>query len=329
MSNSLSLPAYTVAIPVYNGKGFVSRTFDSIQSQTVRPEKVILVDDCSTDGTADFVEKNFDWVTVVRQPTNQGVASARNQAIQKCTTPVIMLLDSDDLWTANKAELQLQFLQTNPDVSGVFCDFRGVDTEGNPEGWQGGILPQLQGYGLDPRLVGDSAYILNEDVIGALIKHTSFIHPSVICFRTDELKAVGGFDASYRNIEDLEMWIRFSSKYRMGYIDKVLVVTESRPGSLGKTRIKANEGLVRLYGSLAVDYPEAAGRNRNVIRSFLRIRYAYLAEMYAEQSDFRQSLKASLSSLSNGVSARGISSLLSLCKKKIMAIPQSLRVKKV
>ena len=329
MSNSSNLPAYTVAIPVYNGKGFISRTLDSIHSQTVRPEKVILVDDCSTDGTADFVENNFDWVTVVRQPTNQGVASARNQAIQRCMTPVIMLLDSDDFWTANKAEVQLDFLQMNRDVSGVFCDFRGVDTEGNPEGWQGGILPQLQGYSLDPRLVGDRAYILNQDVIGALIKHTSFIHPSVICFRTDELKALGGFDASYRHIEDLEMWIRFSSRYRMGYIDQVLVVTESRPGSLGKTRIKANEGLVRLYGSLSVDYPEVASRNKNVIRSFLRVRYAHLAELYAEQSDFRPALKASLRSLKNGVSTRGISSLLNLCKKKIKAIPRNLWVKKV
>jgi glycosyltransferase involved in cell wall biosynthesis len=307
---------YTVVIPVYNGRDFISRTLGSVKTQTVLPGEVILVDDCSTDGTAEFVESHFDWVTVVRQQSNQGVASARNRGIEKCSSPIVMLLDSDDQWLPSKAEMQLRLLESNPEIDGVFCDFRGVDVEGKPEGWQGGILPQLTGYGLNPTWVGEHSYSLNEDVLGALIKHTSFIHPSAICFRTEKVKAIGGFDASYRHIEDLEMWMRFASKYQMGYIDEILVVTESRPGSLGKTKIRANEGLVRLYGSLVSDYPQVAIRNKKEIRRLLRLRYAYLSELYLEQKDIEKAWGASLCSLKNGFTRRGLGNFLRLAKQK-------------
>ena len=318
MTRFSTFAPYSVVIPVYNGREFISRTLGSVKTQTVPPAEVILVDDCSSDGTAEFVQSHFDWVRVVRQQSNQGVASARNRGIETCSNPIVMLLDSDDQWLPSKAEMQLRLLEANPEIDGVFCDFRGVDVEGKPEGWQGGILPQLTGYGLNPKLVGENSYILNEGVFEALIKHTSFIHPSVICFRTEKVKAIGGFDGSYRHIEDLEMWMRFASKYRMGYIDEVLVVTESRPGSLGKTKIRANEGLVRLYGSLGSDYPQIAIRNKNVIRRLLRLRYAYLSELYLEQNEIEKAWRASLCSLKNGVTRRGLGNFLRLAKLKFL-----------
>jgi glycosyltransferase involved in cell wall biosynthesis len=310
---------YTVAIPVYNGKSYIARTIKSLIAQTIPPKEVILVDDCSTDGTADFVEREFGWVKVVRQATNQGVASARNQAIRRCVTPVIMLLDADDLWLPTKAQEQLNLLEKAPDISGVFCDFRGVDLEGNPVCWAGGILAQLQGYRLDPQLVDDHAYVLNKDVPSALIQHTSFIHPSVVCFYTDAIQKIGGFDETYRHIEDLELWIRFASKYRLGYIDKILMEAESRPDSLGKRRIPANEGLVRLYSSLKVDYPQIASRNKFAIREFLKVRYAYLSELYMEQQEYQKAWTACRNSLGHGVSRRGLSCLYHFAKSKLIS----------
>ena len=71
-----------------------------------------MIDDGSTDGTVEFLHKNFPAVSVISQK-NQGVSSARNTGIRKATGEWIALLDSDDLWLPEKIEKQVHFLSQN------------------------------------------------------------------------------------------------------------------------------------------------------------------------------------------------------------------------
>jgi len=125
----------SVIIPVYNGERHIAETVASVWAQSYRPIEVIVVDDGSTDGTADVVRSLDPPCEYVHQK-NQGPPVARNTGLRRSTGDIIALLDSDDLWPANKLGLQLPFLarESNIDmVLGYTQHFRIHEaTEGSP-----------------------------------------------------------------------------------------------------------------------------------------------------------------------------------------------------
>ena len=100
-------------VPVYNGARYVAEALDSILAQTLRPTQIIVVDDGSTDTTADVVNGYAPDVTYLRQ-TNSGPASARNRGIAIATGDFFAFLDADDIWYADKLERQMAALNANP-----------------------------------------------------------------------------------------------------------------------------------------------------------------------------------------------------------------------
>nr|WP_315855454.1 glycosyltransferase family A protein [Rubinisphaera sp. JC750] len=87
---------FSVVMPVFNRQSTVAQSLDSIANQTWPPAEVIVVDDGSTDGTCDIVER-YDFVTLLRQQ-NAGPGSARNRGIEIAKGEYIAFLDSDDVW---------------------------------------------------------------------------------------------------------------------------------------------------------------------------------------------------------------------------------------
>ncbi len=102
-------------VPVYNGERYLAEALDSIMRQTLRPAQVIVVDDGSTDGSADIARGYGDRITYLQQP-NAGPASARNRGIRHATCDYISFLDADDLWHEDKLTRQLDALHANPDA---------------------------------------------------------------------------------------------------------------------------------------------------------------------------------------------------------------------
>ena len=109
----------SVIVPVYNGERYIIEALDSISRQTHQPAEVIVVDDGSTDKTADLVESYGSNVTCLRQ-ANSGAATARNAGIQASHSEYLAFLDHDDLWVANKLEMQLAAFTRNPELDMVF-----------------------------------------------------------------------------------------------------------------------------------------------------------------------------------------------------------------
>src|SRR5580700_10410124 len=98
-------PAVTAIIPLYNGAEFIAQALESVLCQTVRPAKIIVIDDGSTDNGPDIVGSlgyTHD-IALIRKP-NGGQASARNLGIRHARTPLIALLDQDDIWYPNHLE---------------------------------------------------------------------------------------------------------------------------------------------------------------------------------------------------------------------------------
>src|SRR5690606_29636154 len=91
------MPLFSVVIPVYNRANLIKGTLDSVFAQTERDYEVIVVDDGSTDATADVVKSYGDCVRYVYQE-NAGPGAARNRGIQQSTGQYVVFFDSDDRW---------------------------------------------------------------------------------------------------------------------------------------------------------------------------------------------------------------------------------------
>ena len=102
-------PLVSVVIPVFNGEGFLREAVQSVLDQKYSPVEIIIVDDGSTDGTADVASSLPGPVRYLRQ-TNSGPAAARNRGIEHAQGSLIAFADADDLWPAGKLELQLPYL---------------------------------------------------------------------------------------------------------------------------------------------------------------------------------------------------------------------------
>lgn len=113
-------PSVSVIIPAFNAEAFIEETLESALSQTLPPREVIVVDDGSTDNTAEIVRGYGKKVHLLEQE-HLGVSVARNAALAVAGGEYIALLDADDLWMPEKLEKQVAYLDEHPEIDIVFC----------------------------------------------------------------------------------------------------------------------------------------------------------------------------------------------------------------
>lgn len=112
-------PVISVLIGVYNGERYLREAIDSAFSQTYRPLEVVVVDDGSTDGSADVARSYGDSV-VFGQQENKGNGSARNHAVRLATGELFAFMDADDISPADRLERQWAALEADPELDVVF-----------------------------------------------------------------------------------------------------------------------------------------------------------------------------------------------------------------
>jgi len=111
----------SAVIPCFRCGGTIRRALGSVAAQTVLPREVVVVDDCSGDGTAESLgriaaEYPAGWIKVVSLPENRGPGQARNAGWDAATQPYIAFLDADDSWHPRKVEIQYGWMRVNPDA---------------------------------------------------------------------------------------------------------------------------------------------------------------------------------------------------------------------
>lgn len=171
-------PLVSVVIPVYNGERFLAEALTSVFVQTYRPIEVIVVDDGSTDRSAE-IAASFGEVTLVRQ-LNSGVSTARNTGIARAQGEFLAFLDADDIWLERKIELQVRYLGDHPEFAYAISHYSNFIHRGVP------APPWFRPDRLDAPELG---YV-----------------PSSWLVRRSTLDAVGPFNPDYRNAEDMD-WI--------------------------------------------------------------------------------------------------------------------------
>jgi glycosyltransferase involved in cell wall biosynthesis len=192
MNNSL----VSVIIPVKDGERFLAEAIKSVLEQDYSPLEIILVDDGSTDGTAE-IARSFEGIRYLYQ-TNQGHAAAMNLGLNTAMGEFIAFLDADDVWQHNKLKLQVAYLMDHPEVDYVLAKTRNF-LEAGAE--------------LPPHATKDlsltNAVLLS---LGAMLA------------RRAAFQVVGGFDVSYGHAKDVDWFIRAKEAgLRMAILPEVLL----------------------------------------------------------------------------------------------------------
>ena len=124
----------SIITPCYNSISFIAQAIESVLSQTYHHWEMIVVDDCSTDGSLDIINnyaKSDSRIKIYKteQPSGSPVLP-RNIAIKNAIGKYIAFLDSDDIWLPTKLEEQIQIFKTNPDTVVVFSYYEKISEEG-------------------------------------------------------------------------------------------------------------------------------------------------------------------------------------------------------
>ena len=119
----MTRPLLSVVIPTWNRAGMVGEAVESALSQRIGQVEVIVVDDGSTDDTANILTRNFgSCISLLRLPSRRGVSAARNTGVHLASGELVAFLDSDDLWLPGKLDAELRVLERFPDAEAVVSD---------------------------------------------------------------------------------------------------------------------------------------------------------------------------------------------------------------
>ncbi|MDR2283081.1 MAG: glycosyltransferase family 2 protein [Sphingobacterium sp.] len=121
----------SIITPCFNAEKFISQTIESVLKQTYVNWELIIVNDCSTDGSKKIIESyksNDSRIILLENAINQGVAVSRNIAMDSARGEYLAFLDADDQWDSNKLELQLLYMKKN-NYYFSYCNYRIVNEE--------------------------------------------------------------------------------------------------------------------------------------------------------------------------------------------------------
>ncbi|HEX9658758.1 MAG TPA: glycosyltransferase family A protein [Rhodothermales bacterium] len=201
MSTSLS-PAVSVVIPLYNKVDLVAEAIESVLNQDFEDFEIVIVDDGSTDGSAQiaqgYAERLGGLCTYVRQE-RAGAGAARNRGMRIASGEFIALLDADDLWAPEKLRRQIGFMEAHHDVDWSATNYfvvKGAQTE------PVAALPHEGGGSGDPwRIV---------DWFSAMADGEILVQTSGVVLRRSLVERVGEFDESIPSGQDFEYWVRIA-----------------------------------------------------------------------------------------------------------------------
>lgn len=122
----------SIIMPSWNTGNFIAESIQSVINQTYRKWELIIVDDCSTDNTDEVVGSFCDErIKYLKNEKNLGAALTRNRALRKARGEWIAFLDSDDLWTPQKLEYQIEFMKKNHIIFS-YHEYEKIDEESRP-----------------------------------------------------------------------------------------------------------------------------------------------------------------------------------------------------
>ena len=219
----------SIIIRTFNRAHSIAEAIDSALQQTYGDFELIVVDDASTDSTANVIRSFHDnRIRVLRHDTNRGVGAACNTGIRAATGDLIAWLDSDDIWHSDKLAAQVDFLRRTPEAAAVFSDVcihdKDVDVPSLIH-----YMPAFQKV-LHRTNSAEEILVSQREMYLCLLQEVP-IKPTALIVRRSVFDEVGLFDETARSGEDWEFLLRVARMASFGYINRPLADMNWTPDS--------------------------------------------------------------------------------------------------
>jgi glycosyltransferase involved in cell wall biosynthesis len=231
----MSFPKVTVLMPIYNSERYVRYALESILDQRYIDFELLIIDDCSTDGSAEVLQSYDDSrIRIMTNAQNIGLTRSLNKGLRYARGEYVARLDSDDIALPMRLQKQATYLDQHPEVGLVATGVELIDERGRATGSH---VPHLS----------------SERIYHFLIFYNCIFHSSVM-FRLEVAKNLGGYDEAFELAEDADLWYRISRISRIAMCDEILTKLRDHPSSISnKHKIEQDRVALQIYARNLVD----------------------------------------------------------------------------
>lgn len=242
----------SVCINAYNSAEVIGETLESVLNQTYKNLQIIVVDDCSTDNTAEIVKSyDDDRIELYTLPKNFNISNANNECLHRAKGEYIAHIDSDDIWAEDKIEKQIKFLEENPQYGACFTHATLIDKTGRI--FASGELPESFLTLFDRENMTQAGFVRR------FYDHSNFLCHSSVVMRMSVYEKLGDHDLTLNKLHDYDYWIRMNFICPLYIYPEKLVfyrIWHANNSTLGNAEtIGHNEEYVRIAYKLVNDCP--------------------------------------------------------------------------
>lgn len=205
----MNRPQVTVIVPVYNHEEYIRSCIRSIWEQSYGAENIqlIVVEDCSPDGSRDVVIEEHEQLgfDLILNETNRGIIHNINLALKKATGKYVCITGSDDVWDLKKLDVQVEYMETHPGVGACSGNQLKIDSKGAPLG------AEFQ------KKLPEATYEFRD-----VFLRRFFFSTPLAMMRRSALEVVGEYPTDLK-VEDFYMWLKLTSNnFQIAHLDSIL-----------------------------------------------------------------------------------------------------------
>ncbi|SPF45817.1 Glycosyl transferase 2 family protein [Candidatus Desulfosporosinus infrequens] len=192
-------PKVSIVIPTYNHARYLRYALDSVINQSYANIEVLVIDDGSTDGTAELVRPYRSIINYIYKE-NGGTPSSLNLGLSRATGKYICWLSADDMMIGEKVAKQVELMESDPSLGFSYTSFVVIDANGKKQ------------YDVN------SLYFSDKREMVTKLQEGCFINGSSVMMRSSALKEIGDFDESLPQAHDYDLWFRFLRRFSCGFL---------------------------------------------------------------------------------------------------------------
>ena len=225
----MTSPPLSVLLPAYNAERYVEQAVASILGQSYGDFELLIVDDGSTDGTRDVLQRLAEAdsrIRLVSRP-NLGLVASLNEMMDLARGGLLARMDADDIAEPDRFERQVEYLRDHPECVMVGSRVLVIDPDGAPL-----------------RIMGDA--LAHDSIVGGLLAARGQLvyHPSIV-IRAEAARAVGGYRPETFPAEDLDLFLRLAEIGALANLDEPLLRYREHLGKVGHVHARRQGDVVR------------------------------------------------------------------------------------